>query len=143
MNESIGSYIFKTFGLLLAVFAPIKATLVLVFCLCVFDMILGIWSAIIRGHKINSRTMARTPAKILVWFILIAMTFLMEKYLTPKLSLVTKGVLLLCGIIEGQSICENLYLITGVDFLKMIINFFQIQRKNLKFGGENEEDKKE
>lgn len=141
MKESIGSFLFKALGIVLALFAPIQSTLILVFFLCCFDMLLGIWSALKRGHRINSRTMARTPAKIIVWFILIAMTFLMEKYLTPELSVVTKGVLLLCGIIEGKSICENLYIITGVDFLKTVINMFQIQRKNAKFEGDDNEKK--
>jgi hypothetical protein len=142
MKESVSTYLFQVLGIVLAIFAPIKATLILVFFLCSFDMILGIWSAKKRGHRINSRTMARTPAKLVVWFLLIGITFLMEKYLASEFGIVSKGVLLLCGIIEGQSICENLYLLTGVDFLKTVINMFQIQRKNAKFGGDEENEKR-
>lgn len=140
MKETIISYILKALGALMIILAPIKAAMILVFSMILLDMFFGIWSAIVRGHRINSRTMFRTVSKLFVWEFTIIMTFLIELYLTPGIP-ISKTILMLAGIIEGKSIFENLYIITKIDFLKILINFFQIQRKNVKFGGDDEQKK--
>ena len=123
-------YLGKALPFLLLVFSPVLGAMIVIFALCLTDMILGMWAAAKEGYKLTSRSMRRTIPKLLVYEFTVAFFFLIELYLfhsegTP----VTKGVTAIIGAIEGKSLFENLYRITKVDFVKMVIDKLQLLNK--------------
>lgn len=106
--------------LLLPVQNAIIATVLIVF----LDLVLGVSASIKEGYRISSRSLRRTVAKVFVYEITIILAWVIEAYMIdyPLLKAATG----LIGIVEGKSCLENLYRLTKVDLLKMIIDKFQL-----------------
>lgn len=98
-------------------FAPLVPLMVTVGFLVFADLITGVKAAKHRGEKIRSKKLYRTGEKILVHFILIILSRLMELYILSGIPIVN----LLSGFIavyEFKSILENYKDITGIDLIK-------------------------
>ena len=96
-----------------AVFAPIKAILLVTGVLIAADLITGILAARKRGEQIKSAGLRRTITKVLVYNSAVMLGFLMEKYMLEGFIPVSKIAAGLIFIVEGKSIFENLDVING------------------------------
>lgn len=103
---------------------PIQASLIVVFGLVMADLIVGVWASYKEGYVINSRSLRRTISKLLVYEVSIIMAFMIETHLLDYP--ITKAITGLIGLIESKSFFENLYRITKVDFLRIVIDKFQL-----------------
>ncbi len=123
-----------TFGkvvsaIFLAIFAPVQEILITVILLGAVDFMLGIYASYKEGFSITSRSMRRSVHKMVVYCLSIILCYhIQDKLLDYPL---TVGITGLIGIIEGKSIFENLYRITKIDFLKIIIGKLNAAREIL------------
>lgn len=106
---------------LLAVFAPIRASLLTVLVLVLADLLLGIWAAWKRSEKITSSGLRRTATKLLVYELLLVLGFLAEHYLIGAAMPVMKIVSAFVGITELLSCVENLNSIAGGNLLASLL----------------------
>ena len=110
---------------LIYLIAPVQEALIAAAVLGFLDMCLGMYAAWKEGYKLTSRSWRRSISKITVYGIGILVCYWIEKLLLPSYPL-SVGMTGLIGLVEGKSIFENLYRITKVDLLKIIINKFQL-----------------
>lgn len=104
------------------VFAPIKATIITVFVLCVVDLILGIIAAKKRKEKITSADLRRTVTKLFVFEVVLLVSFLAETYLSlDTIFPASKTAAALIASVELLSIYENLNEISGNNLLSSLI----------------------
>lgn len=122
LNEITLWKVFLSFIVL--IFAPVKGALITAITLGFLDMVLGMFAAYKEGYKITSRSWRRSVSKICVYGIAIIVCYHIQDNLLdyPLLT----GITGLIALIEGKSIFENLYRITKIDFLKIIIKKFQV-----------------
>lgn len=119
---------------LLAVFAPIKAVLLVTGFLIVADLVSGVMAAKKRGETINSAGLRRTLSKILVYNLAIVTGFLLETYMIDSILPVVKIIGGIIGVTEGLSIFENLNTISGTNVFKKVLEVL---------GSKNDTGKKE
>lgn len=120
-------YYYKSIPFLLLIFAPVNGAIVTIFLLVLLDLLLGMMAAKKEGYSITSRSARRSIPKLLVYEVTIAVLFLIETYLFFSTDFpVTKGATALIGVIEGKSILENLYRLTKIDFLHIVITKLQL-----------------
>lgn len=119
---------------LLAVFAPIKAVLLVTGFLIVADLVSGVMAAKKRGETINSAGLRRTLSKILVYNLAIVTGFLLETYMIDSILPVVKIIGGVIGVTEGLSIFENLNTISGTNVFKKVLDVL---------GSKNDTGKKE
>lgn len=118
---------------LLSFLTPIKDWLFLVGLLVVADMI----SAVIATYKskglesIQSRRLARTLSKFTAYGIVVIVTHGVQTLFFPDMPAV-KLVSGFIAMVEVKSIDENIKIITGKSFLKMIVEMLSKQRKEAK-----------
>jgi hypothetical protein len=108
----------------LAVFAPIKAVIIVTGVLVVADLITGVLAARKRGDKITSaglRQLLRTVTKTTVYLTAVCLGFLVEKYMIDSILPISKLVSGIIGVVELKSLMENLNSIHGSDLFKSII----------------------
>lgn len=119
---------------LLAVFAPVKAVLLVTGFLIFADLISGIMAARKRGEKISSAGLRRTLSKCLVYNLAVISGFLVETYMISDLLPISKLIAGVISLVELKSILENLNTINGTDIFKTVIS---------SLGSKNDEEKKE
>lgn len=126
-------------GSLWALLLPVQQSIIIVFVLVIADLIVGVWASMKEGYTISSRSLRRTVSKLLVYNATIIIIFLMEKLIVdyPIVQIATG----LIGIVEGKSFFENLYRITKVDFLKIIIDKLQLIHTALHPASSKDENK--
>jgi phage-related holin len=105
----------------LAVFAPIKALLLVTGILIFSDLISGILAARKKGQKISSAGMRRTITKVAVYNAAIMLGFLTEKYMLDGFLPLSKIASGLISVVEFKSILENLDSINGNPIFKSLI----------------------
>lgn len=106
---------------LLAVFAPIKAVILVTGLLISVDTITGMLAARKRGEKISSAGLRRTVTKSLVYLTAVCMGFLVEKYMIEGFVPISKIVSGVISLVELKSILENLDVINGGSLFKAVI----------------------
>lgn len=117
---------------ILAVFAPIKAVLLVTGFVIFVDLITGIMAARKRGEKITSAALRRTISKMVIYQTAILSGFLIETYLTGDLAPITKIVASVIGVTEGISIFENLNTLSNNKLFSDLLK---------KLGSKNDEKK--
>lgn len=90
-----------------AVFAPIKATIITVFCLCIADAILGVMAAKKRKEPITSAALRRTVSKIFIFEAVVMLGFLSEKFLLIDAFPICKLAASAIAVVELKSLLEN------------------------------------
>jgi hypothetical protein len=105
----------------LAVFAPIKAVIIVTGVLVISDLITGIWAAKKRKEKITSAGLRRTVTKTTVYLSAVCLGFLVEKYMIDSVLPISKLISGIIGVVELKSLMENLNTIYGSDLFKSII----------------------
>lgn len=106
---------------ILAVFAPVKSAIISVGVLVFSDLVLGLWAARKRKEAITSAKLRQTISKLVVFEICLMLAFIVEVYLLGGLFPISKLAASYIGMIEFQSIVENLNDINGSPvFIKLI-----------------------
>lgn len=124
MINSVLDFLSKSSLLVLALLAPIKSTMIAAGVLIAVDLACGIWRAVKSGEPITSNGIRRTITKLVAYQMAIVTAFIMEKYMLDFIPVV-KAVSGLIAITEAKSIFENLKVITGVDFLSLVLEKLQ------------------
>lgn len=106
---------------LLAVFAPIKAIIIVTGVLIFADTITGIIAAKKRGEVISSAGLRRSVTKSAVYLTAVCMGFLVEHYMMDNIMPISKIVAGLISAVELKSILENLDSINGNPIFKTLI----------------------
>ena len=122
-------------GLLLstvAIFAPIKALLLVTGLLIFSDLVTGILAARKKKKKITSAGLRRTVTKIAIYNTAIILGFLTETYILDGFLPLSKIAAGLISVVELKSVLENLDAINGSSIFKTLIQ---------KLGSVNDEDK--
>ena len=120
-NNNMLEYLKSFLIAILAVFAPIKAVIIVTGVLVVADLITGLFAAHKRGEKITSAGLRRTVTKTAVYLSAVCLGFLVEKYMIDSMLPISKLVSGIIGIVELKSLMENLNVIYGSDLFKSII----------------------
>jgi hypothetical protein len=104
----------------LAALAPVQGVMFAAGFLIMVDLITGIWRSIKSGERINSNKLGLTLAKMTAYQMLIVTALVMQTFLIPLVPCVS----LVAGAIaarEGLSVFENISIITGTDFVSVLI----------------------
>lgn len=105
-----------------AVFAPIKATVLTVGVLVISDLVFGMWAAKKRGEKLTSAGMRRTVSKGVIYQSAIILAFLVEKYLIDGAIPFSKIIAGMIGTVELKSLLESLEAINGTPIFTTLIS---------------------
>ena len=116
---------------LIAIFAPIKAALIVALSLIVVDLITGVLAARKRGEPITSSGIKRTVGKVLLYELAIALAFLCQQYLTGDIFPASKLVTALVGMTELKSILENLDCLLGTSMFQTILSKIVQTKKDM------------
>jgi len=100
----------------LAILAPIQASILAVGFLIMADLITGLAAAYKKGESIKSERLKNTAVKMLVYNLLLMSSFIAETYLTPWIPF-TNITLSFLAIVELKSLGENFHNITGINFI--------------------------
>lgn len=114
----------------LAVFLPIQSMMITVAVLIVADLVSGILASRKQGIPITSGALRRTISKLLVYELALMLGYLGEHYLIGDAIAVSKLVAGMIGVVELQSIYENLDIINGSPILASIIAKLGSQNDN-------------
>jgi hypothetical protein len=101
---------------ILAILAPIQASILAVGFLIMADLITGLAAAYKKGESIKSERLKNTAVKMLVYNLLLMSSFIAETYLTPWIPF-TNITLSFLAIVELKSLGENFHNITGINFI--------------------------
>lgn len=106
---------------LAAVFAPIKAMLLVTGVLIFADLACGILAA--RKHKepLSSAGLRRTVTKVAVYNVAVMVGFLAETYMLDGFIPMSKIAAGLIAVVETKSILENLDIINGKPIFRDLI----------------------
>ena len=105
-----------------AVIAPLQETVLAMGFIIFADMVMGIIASLKIGEKITSKKLRLTATKMVVYNILLLVSFITEKYMVSWVPF-TRICLAFLGITEIYSIGESFQNITGLSF----INYLKIQ----------------
>lgn len=107
---------------LAAVFAPIKAIIIVTGVLVFADLLTGILAARKKGQQITSAGLRRTVTKTTVYLSAVCLGFLVEKFMIDSILPISKIVSGIIGMVELKSLMENLNIIYGSDIFKTVID---------------------
>lgn len=117
----LNKYLSNLTIVILALIAPIQATMIVVGFLILTDLATGTWAAYKRKETITSAALRRTLSKMLIYQLAIISGFLIEHYILEGAVPVTKVVAGFIGLVEFKSILENSNTILGTDIFKTLI----------------------
>lgn len=113
----------------LLIFAPIKATLIVVMVLAGVDLFTGIRVSKKRRRKITSAGLKRTVVKVMVYELVVMLGFLVQQYMTGDVVPVVQVLAGFIGLTELKSVMENLEAVTGMPLVKMLSNKIENLRR--------------
>lgn len=115
------TFLISTFYALIAFTAPTHPLIATVFCVILFDLILGVSAARKRGEKITSAGLRRTNSKFWIYSSTILLVYMVEKFLISEYLPLAKIVATGIGIVELQSVREKIQALIGVDIFKDLL----------------------
>lgn len=121
MSLSVPSFLSKVVIVILALIAPIQATMLTVGFLIVADLITGIWASHKRGEKFSSAEMRRTVSKMLIYQLCVISAYFIEAHILQQVLPIAKIVSGVIALVELKSLLENSNTILGVDIFKALI----------------------
>jgi Bacteriophage holin family len=107
---------------LLAIFAPMAATLSVTGLLIVLDFITGIFVAVKQKQQITSNRMRDTLGKILAYESTLIICYLMQHFMMGDLLPIVNITSTYLAIVEGTSLLEHIESLTGQPVLSVIID---------------------
>ena len=99
---------------LIVFLSPIRELIFATGVLLVIDFALGVLASQKKGIKFNSRDAKKTIIKMAVYQVAILTGFLLDRYFVPG-NLIVRVVMMAIGLVESQSIFENIYTLTGLN----------------------------
>jgi hypothetical protein len=130
-----------------AIFAPVKALIIVTGVLIFADLLTGMLAARKRGEKIKSAALRRTITKCFVYESAVLLGFLVENFMLDGFIPVSKIAAGLISIVEMKSILENLDAINGNPIfgalIKKLGSVNDIQETAQKTIDETKEEKKD
>lgn len=106
-----------------AFLSPIGPVMWTMVTLIVADFITGIYAAYRAGDRIESKKMANTVSKFLIYLLVILCAWLVEMHVIPEVPIM-KIVSGFIAVTELKSIFENFNKIYGIDIWSQIKEFF-------------------
>lgn len=106
---------------LIAVFAPIKAIILITIALILVDLVSGILAARKKGQLITSAGIRRTVTKTTIYLTAICLGFLVEHYMIDDFMPISKLISGVISLVELKSVLENLDVLNGSPLFKSII----------------------
>ena len=104
----------------LAIFRPIQEEVLVVVGLVTVDLFTGIWKAVMKKEKINSRKLGNTVSKFGLFAITILAAFAIDKYVIEAGMVMSKSVSAYIAMTEFTSIGENVSEATGRNISEVI-----------------------
>lgn len=114
MRQQLFSVLSTSLASLFVFLTPIRELIYATGALLIIDFILGVLSSRKRGIGFNSKDGKKTIVKMFIYEIAILTGFLLDKYFVPG-NVIVRVVMMAIGLIESQSIFENIYILTGLD----------------------------
>ena len=114
MKEQILSILSTSLFSLIVFLSPIRELIFATGVLLVIDFALGVLASQKKGIKFNSRDAKKTIIKMAVYQVAILTGFLLDRYFVPG-NLIVRVVMMAIGLVESQSIFENIYTLTGLN----------------------------
>jgi hypothetical protein len=108
-----------------SVFAPLKAILITVMVLSLFDLLFACIAAKRQGKPITSGGFKRTVLKVSIYEVAVFCAFLVSRYLTGPEIPVERLLTSLIGLTELKSILEHLDEIANGNFFKTLTDRLQ------------------
>lgn len=115
-------YLIDTILAIIAVFAPIKALMIVVILLVFADLISGILAARKQGKLITSSGLSRSVSKVLIYEAVICMSYLVETYITGSFLPVGRIVAALVSCVELKSLLENSEILLGAPIFQVLVD---------------------
>lgn len=126
------------FSMMLLVIAPIKPTLIAVAVIICADLLTGVMASRKLGEKITSQKLKKTIGKLFIYEFGLLMCFVLETWLIPDVPC-SKAFAGYIGMVEGKSLFENMYHITGINVMNQIMTQIQqVQKKEQRRRKSNE-----
>jgi phage-related holin len=110
--QALQSFLIKLWAGIMIFMAPVQASVITVFALVLVDLVFGLMAAAKKGEKIESRKLAHTPVKLLVYFGTIVVVYAADTHIglgVPATKIVT-GII---GATEILSLLEKAETLTG------------------------------
>lgn len=117
-----------------AVFAPIHAVMEVTGGLILIDLVTGVMAAKKTGQEITSKGISRTLAKVVLYELALATSFLVHQYMTGDLLPADKLVAGLIGLVELKSILENINAANGTPVFAAIVDRTIAAQRHLERG---------
>lgn len=114
MREQIFTFITKLLLSTLVFLAPIKELIIGIGFLLFVDFVLGIVVAKKNGIPIQSKEAKRTIIKMLLYQLTILTAFVLDTVFIPG-SIIVRVAAMAIGLVEGKSIFEHIYTLTGLN----------------------------
>lgn len=108
-----------------AALMPIADFVAIVFVLMFFDLMTGIWAAIVRKEVIASKKLRKSVGKFIAYMIAILLSLIMQNLL-PSIP-IAKAMTIFIASIEFVSNMENLSKITNIDFATFVSNLIKVK----------------
>lgn len=107
---------------ILAFLAPMKVTFIVMFIVILCDLITGIWASKVKNIHISSRRLRKSVAKVLMYFQVIFLLFIIEYGIFNDLGInIWRFIAGFICFVELFSIAENATIITGNKiFIKIV-----------------------
>lgn len=116
---------------ILAIFAPIKGAIITVGVLIFSDFILGVLASRTRKEEFTSEKMRRTISKMLIFEACLILAFITEVYLIGGIIPISKIAAGYIGLVEFQSIVENLNEINGSPVFVRLLSLINKKQEDI------------
>lgn len=108
-----------------AALMPIADFIAIVFVLMFFDLVTGVWAAIVKKEAIASKKLRKSVGKFIAYMIAIILSLIMQNLL-PSIP-IAKAMTIFIASIEFVSNMENLSKITNIDFAAFVSNLIKVK----------------
>ncbi len=120
--HSIKACLLKALAFTLLILAPVEPVMIVLGILIGLDFFTGVYKAYRKGEKIQSKKMAHTIAKTILYQVAVLSAFLTETYILNYLPLM-KIVAGFIALTELKSLSENIFDVTGINFYRAIKSY--------------------
>ncbi len=127
----------------IAVFSPLKESLLAIGFLITMDFIFGNIKALIKKQKITSRKWTHTASKIFLYTGCVGSVYILDQYILKSGMNLHKIIAIFLGLIELKSILENFEEMTGINIWDRLIKIVKRGTSETKDLLDEIEDKKE
>ena len=121
MKTWLLNHLNSLFIAIIAVFAPLKESLLAIGFLITMDFIFGNIKALIKNQKITSRKWFNTASKVILYTGCVISVYILDQYILKSGMNLHKIIGIFLGLIELKSILENFEEITGINIWDKLV----------------------